>query len=120
MYGDHHVIEVRRILLAVPGVEDVYASSAFHTAEVTYDPDAVTPEALRAALAENGYADDLVLPTEVAVSSTAENGPARYFRHTAAFRQAGVVSFTQTTTYAGRPLWPCPGMGALRATRSEE
>ena len=38
MYGDHHVLEVRRILLAMPGVEDVYASSGFQTVQVTYDP----------------------------------------------------------------------------------
>ena len=29
MYGDHHVIEVRRILLEIDGVKDVYASSSF-------------------------------------------------------------------------------------------
>ena len=120
MYADHHVLEVRRILLALPGVEEIYASSAFHTVEITYDAAAVTPEALRATLAEQGYADDLAVPTEVAASSPTEDGVTRYFRHTAAFRQAGGVSFTQTTTYSGRPLWPCPGMGTLRATPSEE
>jgi hypothetical protein len=120
MYADHHVLEVRRILLALPGVEDIYASSAFHTVEIDYDPGATTPEAVRAALAEHGYADDLAVPTEVATSSPAEEGVTRYFRHTAAHRQAGGVSFSQTTTYSGRPLWPCPGMGALRATPSEE
>ena len=25
MYGDHHVVEVRRILLEIPGVDNVYA-----------------------------------------------------------------------------------------------
>ncbi len=120
MYADHHVLEVRRILLAMPGVADVYASSAFHTVEITYDPALVSPAALSAALAENGYGDDLAVPTEVAVSSPTEDRVTRYFRHTAAYRQAGVVSFSQTTSYSGRPLWPCPGMGALRATPSEE
>ncbi len=38
MYGDHHVLEVRRILLEIPGIQDVYASSAFRAVEVTYDP----------------------------------------------------------------------------------
>ena len=42
MYGDHHVIEVRRILQLIPGVEEVYASSAFQAVEVTFDPDKVT------------------------------------------------------------------------------
>ena len=31
LYADHHVIEVRRILLEVPGVDTVDASSAFRT-----------------------------------------------------------------------------------------
>jgi copper chaperone CopZ len=37
LYADHHVTEVRRILLELEGVTDVYASSAFQTVEVTYD-----------------------------------------------------------------------------------
>ena len=43
MYGDHHVTDVRRILLALPGVEDVYASSAFRLVEVTFDPTKTSP-----------------------------------------------------------------------------
>ena len=45
MYADHHVVEVRRILLEMPGVQDVYASSAFQVADVTFDPTAthITP-----------------------------------------------------------------------------
>ena len=37
MYGDHHVIEVRRILLDLDGVTDVYASSGFRVVEVEYN-----------------------------------------------------------------------------------
>ena len=37
MFGDHHVTEVRRILLEAPGVEDVYASSGFQVIEVAVD-----------------------------------------------------------------------------------
>ena len=37
MYGDHHVLEVRRILLALPGVAEVNASSCFQVVEVSYD-----------------------------------------------------------------------------------
>ena len=35
MYGDHHVVEVRRMLLQLAGVEDVNASSCFRTVEVS-------------------------------------------------------------------------------------
>ena len=37
MYGDHHVSEVRRILLEMEGVSEVYASSAFRAVEVEYN-----------------------------------------------------------------------------------
>jgi len=38
MYGDHHVTEVRRILMGLPGVSSVFASSAFKSAEISFDP----------------------------------------------------------------------------------
>ena len=37
MYADHHVQEVRRLLLEIAGIEDVYASSCFQTVEVTFE-----------------------------------------------------------------------------------
>ena len=37
MYGDHHVLEIRRILDDTPGIEDLYASSAFQTLQLKYD-----------------------------------------------------------------------------------
>jgi len=35
MYGDHHVTEVRHILLGLDGVKDVYASSGFRVVETS-------------------------------------------------------------------------------------
>ncbi len=35
LFGDHHVVEVRRLLLEIAGVEDVYASSAFQVVEIS-------------------------------------------------------------------------------------
>ncbi len=115
MYGDHHVTEVRRILLEMPGVEDVYASSAFRVVEVTFDEAQVSAEAIKARLEEAGYLGDLLVPVETAAPPTEENSREVYFRHSAAFEAAGnVVSFAQNVTHAGRPLWPCPGMGPLK------
>ena len=34
LFGDHHVTEVRRLLLELPGVAEVYASSSFQIVEV--------------------------------------------------------------------------------------
>ena len=67
MFGDHHVVEVRRILMELPGVEEVYASSSFQVVEVSFDPQKVEADALKDALDQAGYLGDLALPLEAAV-----------------------------------------------------
>jgi len=64
MYADHHVIAVRQALLAMPGVEDVWASSAWQQVQVTYQPGTVTPDDIRRALEQSGYpvGDGRVVP----------------------------------------------------------
>jgi copper chaperone CopZ len=115
MYGDHHVLEVRRILLEMSGVSDVYASSCFHVVEVAYDPAQVRAEAIHAALEAAGYLEPLFVPLESEVASSQDGDQTIFFRHTAAYRQTGkVVSFAQQVASSGRPLWPCPGMGPLQ------
>jgi copper chaperone CopZ len=119
MYGDHHVVEVRRILFELPGVTDVYASSGFHVVEVSYDPKQIGEDGIKAALDKAGYLGDLQVPFETGIAATARggngNGTKTYFRHTAAYEATHVVSFAQKVTYAGRPLWPCPGLGPISA-----
>jgi len=121
MYGDHHVTEVRRIVLGLPGVQDIYASSAFHLIEVTYDPAQVRPEDITEALDAAGYLGELMVPVEAnrPVEGSGNSNGAR-FRHTAAYEQTGkAVSFARHVDNAGRPLWPCPGFGTLK-TRMDE
>jgi excisionase family DNA binding protein len=55
MYADHHVIGVRQALLAVAGVEEVLASSAWKQVQVTYDPSTVSTDSIRQALEQAGY-----------------------------------------------------------------
>jgi copper chaperone CopZ len=119
MYGDHHVLEVRNILAALPGVESVTASSCFHTVEVSFDPAQSSADDLEAALAAAGYVAPLQLPTEsdTAITQIPEAERAANFRHTTAFEQTrAVVNFAHVvlpqdgTRHA---LWPCPGMGTL-------
>jgi copper chaperone CopZ len=115
LYGDHHVTEVRRILLELPGVVDVYASSAFQVVEVTYDPEKINDLEIAMKLDTAGYLGEWTVPIEsgaAAYHSEADVTP--YFRHTAAYEQTRlVVSFAQNVSYLGRPLWPCPGMGII-------
>lgn len=55
MYGDHHVTAVRRVLSELPGVQDVWASSALYLAKITYDPGVTSAEEITSALARAGY-----------------------------------------------------------------
>jgi copper chaperone CopZ len=122
MYADHHVLEVRRILLEIPGIEDVYASSAFRAVEVTFDPAKVTPETFIAKLDQAGYSGDMLVPVELSTAAVQGNGGKKpFFRHTATYETTRtVVSFAQRVNYEGRPLWPCPGMGPLQSKANEE
>jgi copper chaperone CopZ len=114
MYGDHHVVEVRNLLLALAGVQDVYASSCFQIVEIEYDAAEVNTDTIKDVLAKSGYTGELPLPVESGATADKRNGDPVYFRHTAVVEQAGpAVSFSQNLPYHGRPLWPCPSIGTL-------
>jgi copper chaperone CopZ len=107
LFGDHHTTAVRKILEDTKGIEELYVSSAFNQVAVSYDPKKVKPEAIRKALAEQGYSEgsEPVLPAEalpVGESTT---------RHTSAYTGIGdTLAFAETApSWEGRPLWPCPG-----------
>ena len=114
MFGDHHVLEVRKLLYELPGVDQVNASSAFRAVEVSFDPKKTSEDALTGVLDTAGYLGDLDVPAESGEPAAETNGE-RYFRHTEAFESvADVISFGQEVTSSARPLWPCPGMSTLR------
>jgi len=56
MYADHHVERVRDALLALDGVKEVVASSAFKRVLVTFDPKQATADGVKQTLAKAGYA----------------------------------------------------------------
>ncbi len=113
MYADHHVVEVRRILFEIPGVETINASSAFQTVQVEYDPDKTSQDDLMEVLEAAGYLGDLSVPAESGQPAVGRDGTT-YFRHSAAYEAAGTaVAFGQEIINTGRPLWPCPGMGTV-------
>ena len=114
LYADHHVVEVRRILEGLPGIGDIYASSAFHMLEVTYDPTMLSKDDILGGLTEAGYVGEPQAPTETGIAVTVDGGQKPFFRHTAAYEQTkGRISFEQRVDHSGRPLWPCPGFGVL-------
>lgn len=55
LWADHHVLKVRALLTALPGVQDVIASSAFRMVALSYDPALAGPGAIMAELEEAGY-----------------------------------------------------------------
>jgi copper chaperone CopZ len=121
LFGDHHVLEIRRLLLDLPGVEDVYASSAFRVVDVTYDTDKTNQEAISQVLSLAGYLGEWLQPEEkgVAAETVAERSK-NYFRHTEVFETSRqVVSFTQRVSFSGRPLWNCPGLGVINNKMEE-
>lgn len=120
MYADHHVVEVRRLLLEMPGVEDVYASSAFQVADVKFDPDVVSESEITEKLAGAGYLGEFSVVAEAGKPAVSTNGDETYFRHTEVFEQTkDTIGFTQEVSYVGRPLWPCPGMGVINRMEEE-
>lgn len=121
LYGDHHVLAVRKMLLELPGVEDVYASSAFGAVEVTYDPDKVEEAKISSTLEQSGYLGEWELPTEADAATYLESDRSQsFFRHTEVFETSRqVVGFTQKVGYSGRPLWHCPGFGVIKSEMEE-
>ena len=120
MYGDHHVVEVRRLLLDLDGVEEVYASSGFRAAEVTYNSKKIKKTDITAKLDESGYLGELSIPQETDIPANEANGKGSFFRHTESYAQTNhVVSFGQDIGHGGRALWPCPGMEPIRGMEEE-
>ena len=121
MYGDHHVQAVRQMLLEMPGVENVYASSAFRAVEVTFAPDQVNDEDIAKKLEEAGYLGDWSIPIEADAATYLESDRSQsYFRHTEVFeKNRQVVSFAQDVGFSGRPLWHCPGFGVIKTEMEE-
>jgi copper chaperone CopZ len=118
MYADHHVTEVRNLLLEIPGVTDVYASSGFQVVEVRYDDTVVEPDDIKRRLEKAGYLGQLPMPAEtgeaVDQANAATNGDRPFFRRTVTYQQTGQsLGFAQNVPFSGRPLWPCPGMGPV-------
>jgi copper chaperone CopZ len=64
MYADHHVLTVRKVLTALDGIQEVYASSAFGQVLVKYDPERVQAETITKALTDAGYTQALEMPVQ--------------------------------------------------------
>jgi len=117
MFGDHHVIEVRRILLGLDGIDEVYASSGFRAAEITYDPKKINKSDIETKLDAFGYLGELPIPQETGIAVNESNDTQDvFYRHTTTHEQTNnVVGFTQQVVSDSRALWPCPGMAPIKS-----
>jgi len=119
MYGDHHVKEVRRILLEFDGVTEVYASSGFHVVEVEYNGKKTPKKDLVAALEKAGYIGDLSISVEPSTPAYLSEGK-KYFRTTSRSEETrNIIGFEQEVEYQGRTQWPCPGLGLLNVVEPQ-
>ena len=121
LYGDHHVLEVRRVLAGIAGVQEVYASSGFQIVEVEFDETKTNDLEIAEKLDEAGYLGEWTIPIEVGALSNNDADEKPFFRHTEVVENARkVVSFSQNVTDSGRPLWPCPGLGVIKINPEED
>ena len=105
LYADHHTTAVREILAALPGIDDMYVSSAWRQISVQYDPKKITPEDIEAKLTSLGYMQD---ESEYAPCECATDPSTRY---TAIHAGVGdTLSFADPPLASTRALWPCPGI----------
>jgi copper chaperone CopZ len=111
MYADHHVTEVRRILLENPGVKEVLASSAFLAVEVTFNPSKTSESEIRSMLDTAGYLQEIPMITETGIAADNRSFP----RHSTTIQQLGTaVSFAHTVPLVGTPTLSCPGLGPIK------
>jgi len=74
MYGDHHVVEVRQIVTALPGVKEVRASASRRKLFIAFDRAQVTLAAISAALAQGGFAPGATFAPGAAPAAASETG----------------------------------------------
>ena len=111
LFADHHVTEVRRILFEIPGVQTVYASSAFQSVEITFDETRVAGDDLCKALEAAGYLRSLSMPMEPSSASGVRSGDQR--RVTDLDPSGQRLRFTRPLNSDDTSAWPCPGFGLL-------
>jgi len=118
LFGDHHVTEVRKLLGAISGIQDLYVSSSFHAVELDYDPAQTSPEKINEVLEEAGYLGDAVIPEEIGASSVSDKMNSPFFRKTDIYATTQkVTSFRQNLSLLNRHIWPVPGFGPLLSVK---
>jgi hypothetical protein len=104
----------------MPGVENIYASSAFRVVEVGYDPAKLDANVIKAELGEAGYLDNLVVPLENAMADN-NSGTRPHLRYSTVYEQTRqVVSFAQDVGDSEQIILHCPGLGVIKKREGDD
>lgn len=102
MYGDHHVVKVRQLVTALPGITEVIASAERQRITVTFDPARLSTGEIASALEAGGY------PPGQAAGGAVASPSADDHRHVLAADQA---KFVPEPKYHPPPSFGvCPGV----------
>lgn len=113
LFGDHHVLEIKRILSEVEGVKESFISSAYNFIKIEFDENATSEEALKTLFEDAGYTGDLGFEVEEFAVDPG-NSNKKHFRKSVLYGQTGMTQgFKQNVTKTSRANWPTPGMGKL-------
>ena len=114
LFGDHHVLEIKKIFSEVEGVSDIYISSAYNFVKIEYDENVTNEEVFISFLKDSGYEDGMGFETETFGVDPAAEGHKKHFRKSVLYGQTGETQgFKQNVTKTTRKNWPSPGMGNL-------
>jgi len=107
MYGDHHVLAVRDLLGKLPGVENIFATSAFKQVVVTFDPAKSKLADFEKVLKAEGYMESEARPDITDTIKAQRHGGSQFV---VASGIAETVRFEAPPVNwgAGGPR-PCPG-----------
>jgi copper chaperone CopZ len=72
LYADHHVTNIRQLLLPLNGVEEVIASAAFKQVTVDFEAEKISRDAIIDALTMAGYAPGVPEVVERTPNATAD------------------------------------------------
>ena len=121
LFGDHHVLEITKILSEIEGINEFYISSAYNFVKLDYDESKISEEAIGVLFEKAGYSGEMGFEVEVfAVETEGATKNKKHFRKSVLYDQTNLTQgFKQNATKTSRKEWPNPGMGNLEVGKKE-
>ena len=121
LFGDHHVLEITKILSEIEGINEFYISSAYNFVKFDYDESKISEEAIGDLFKKAGYYGEMGFEVEMfAVDTEGVTKNKKHFRKSVLYDQTNLTQgFKQNATKTSRKEWPNPGMGNLEVGKKE-